>query len=235
MAFKLIGTRGQTLADGDASPSDATLNTNAIVIPGSGSQEAGEYYIDDGTNIDEIKVCGLKDNRYVFCVSFDAATGIEPQLEAWDDTSLTTADLPILGSGTPDNSMIYAITTTYATPGVADWSAESGVVRLAGSNVLQLHADIDNQRGGAGPLTGAEDLYFNLAIVIPTGTSPLTNYPVFVIRYDRIATTTVVLRYNTTTEAGTGEDYNSSPTNYATITTGTPAISSLIRIKGVIA
>lgn len=107
------------------------------------------------------KVIGMSENkRYVFGFSFDGATATEPQLEAWDDATHTTAIKNVLGVGTPANSMVKAVCTTYALPG-GGWA---GVSLAGASNVLLLN-------GGLGAISFAGELYSNIKIVLPANYS----------------------------------------------------------------
>ena len=102
-------------------------------------------------------IVGMSENkRYVFCFSLDGATATEPQLEAWDDDDHDSSDKHVLGNGTPANSMIKAVCTTDALPGVG-WA---GTAIAGASNVVLLNA-------GNGALGVAKDLYANIKIVIP--------------------------------------------------------------------
>lgn len=120
------------------------------------------------------KVKGMGENkRYSFCFSFDGATATEPRLEAWDDDTHTTADMNVLGLGTPANSFLKAICTTAALPG-ALWT---GTPIAGASNYVLLNA-------GLGALSVAKDLYVNMKIVIPTAyVTPAAETFVTSIRY----------------------------------------------------
>lgn len=110
-------------------------------------------------------VKGMSENkRYVFAFSFDGATATEPQLEAWDDENHNSTDKNVLGAGTPADSMVKAVCTTNALPGV-DWAGNA----IAGSDsarVLNLNAG----SGALGSVPSAQttqELYANIKIVIP--------------------------------------------------------------------
>ena len=116
--------------------------------------------------------------RYVFCFSFDGATATEPQLEAWDDATHTTANVNVLGLGIAANSFVKAVCTTSTLPGT-NWAGAS----IAGaSNVLLLNAG-----GGALSTPGSglsNDLYANIKIVIPANySSPAAETFIFTVRY----------------------------------------------------
>jgi hypothetical protein len=119
----------------------------------------GSYYTHE--------VLGMGDNKqYVFDFSFDGATATEPLLEAWDDATHITVNAHVLGNGTPANSMVKAIATTYALPG-ALWA---GIPIAGSSNKLELN----DGNGALDPLATGEtshEIYANIKIVIPA------NYP----------------------------------------------------------
>ena len=124
-------------------------------------------------------IMGMGQNaRYVFCFSFDGPTATEPQLEAWDDATHTTANTNVLGLGTAINSFVKAVCTTVSLPGT-NWS---GAPIAGASNVLLLNA-------GAGALSTpgsglSNDLYANIKIVIPANySSPAAETFVFTVRY----------------------------------------------------
>lgn len=132
----------------------------------------GSYYTHEAVGMGENK-------QYVFDFSFDGATATEPQLEAWDDDTHTTASAHVLGNGTPANSMVKAVATTYALPG-ASWA---GTPIAGNSNVLELNAG-----GGAlDPLATGEishELYANIKIVIPASyPTPAVEQFVLTVRY----------------------------------------------------
>ena len=122
------------------------------------------------------EVIGMGANaRYVFCFAFDGATATEPQLEAWDDDTMTTTNKNVLGAGVPADSMVKAVCTTVSLPGT-NWVG----VAIAGSGatrVVPLNA-------GAGALVGAGELYANVKIVIPANyATPAIETFSLVVRY----------------------------------------------------
>ena len=125
-------------------------------------------------------VNGMAGNhKYAFMFSFDGATATEPQLEAWDDATHTTANKNVLGLGTALNSFVKGICTTNILPG-AGWA---GAPLAGASNVLLLNGG--NGAIGALP-SGAvtQELYANLKIVIPGGYStPAAESFVLTARY----------------------------------------------------
>jgi len=156
------------------SPTNAQLNEAATIIQGT-DVEITYCFLDDVSSAEKLHAvigAGSDDDRYVFCLSFDGATATEPTLEAWDDITHATANMHVLGYGTPANSMIHAICTTDATPGSA-WAGTN----LAGANTVLLNA-------GNGALSVAKDLYANIYIKVPASyATPETSNPVLTVRY----------------------------------------------------
>jgi len=176
---RLIFSAGSTaVADGQASPSDTQLNSaGTLLYTGHPEITVDKYFLDDNNAgiLKEIHNMGEGNYRYVIGCSFDGATASEPRLEVWDDADLDSVDNVSLGSGTPANSFFRGITTTDALPG-ASWSGS----RLAGSSdgyFLFL-----NNLNGA--LSGADVLYFQMKIVIPsTQITAFSNQNVMVVKF----------------------------------------------------
>jgi hypothetical protein len=145
-------------------PTSDELNEHAVIIEDDANKTVPEclimdYSYDWGGSYYTHLVIGMGLNkRYVYCFSFDGATAIEPQLEAWDDDTHTTTVKHVLGAGVPANSMIKAVCTTGALPG-ASWVGTA----IAGSN----SARVVKLNDGNGALTIAKHLYANMKIVIP--------------------------------------------------------------------
>ena len=96
---------------------------------------------------------GNENKRYVVCFSFDSGVSSEPVLEAWDDSTIDTANSKCLGEGTPADSWFRGVLTTDGLPG-ADWTG----VTLAGDTsgyFLWLNAQ-------AGAFIVAKDIYVNI-------------------------------------------------------------------------
>ena len=109
------------------------------------------------------QVMGMGGNyAYVFAFKFDNVTVTEPQLEAWDDATLTTTNNNVLGAGTPANSMVKAICTTGGLPG-ANWVG-TAIAGNGATRVVPLNS-------GLGALNYGETLYANIKIVIPANYS----------------------------------------------------------------
>lgn len=163
------------VSDGDVIPSETLLNRYAVQLDAVNPVNVPKYFLSDYSSgiLRDIFLAGNQNKRYVFDAHFDGVTASEPQLEAWDDSSMSSALIPALGGGTPSLSWYKAVSTKSGLPGV-NWTG----TQLAGaSNVLLLN-------GGAGALTGAAHLYFNFKIVIPGGyTTPGLHTPMLVITY----------------------------------------------------
>ena len=124
----------------------------------------------------EIFLAGSQDTINVINFSFDGPTVTEPTLESYDDNTHSSANLLVLGNGTPTDSMIRAVLTD---PGVSPGVSWVGIP-IAGSslpNILELNA-------GGGGLGGATEIYVNLKVVVPASfPTPFSETPVLTVRY----------------------------------------------------
>lgn len=150
--------------------SDVTVD-KCMVMDYSHSYDTGKY---------TLLVIGMGENkRYVFSFAFDDETATEPQLEAWDDDTHTSATLNVLGDGTPADSMVKAVCTTAGSPG-ASWVGTP----IAGSSDVVL---LNNGAGGLGSVPSGQttqDLFANIKIVIPSAYStPASEQFVLTVRY----------------------------------------------------
>jgi hypothetical protein len=177
---KLIWSAGGTAAviDGADTPNTAELDEAATII-GSVDTEIDKLFLldfsDVGLELKLVDLAGSGDNQHVICLEFDAATASEPRLESFDDNGHVTANLNVLGAGTPADSMVKGVLTTAVTPGLA-WVGTPIAGSLA-PNVLELN-------GGGGALLVATDVYVNLKVLIPASFSvPFSESPVITIRY----------------------------------------------------
>lgn len=176
---RLIFSGGSTeVDDGEDLPTDSELISAGVQITGS-QIIVDRYFLEDisDTELKEIFNMGNQDKRYTLAFEFDAETASEPVLEVYDDDNLNTITSTFLGGGTPSSSFLRGITTTSGSPG-SNWI--SGATRMAGSgsgNFLYL-----NDQNGA--LTGASNLYCNLAVVVPASqTAGLSAEPVLVVKW----------------------------------------------------
>jgi len=173
----LIFTNGSTaVADGEPIPSESELNSAGVLLTGT-EQVVPKYFLADISDdeLKEIFNMGNQNKRYVMAFDFDGATASEPVLELWDDSDLDSIANVSLGEGVASSSWWRGITTTDALPG-ADWVGN----RLAGSSTG--HFLWLNDESGA--LSGADTLYCNLKIVIPsTATVAGNEQPVLVCKF----------------------------------------------------
>jgi len=142
-------------------PTPTELNENAAIIDESNPVTVAkcllmDYSHDVGGAYYTHLIKGMGENkRYVFCFSFDGVTATIPRLEAWDDSTHTTAVKHVLGEGVPANSFVKVVRTTSSLPG-AGWAGTP----IAGADD---YVELDNA-----VLSAAKDLYANIKIVIPT-------------------------------------------------------------------
>jgi hypothetical protein len=168
---------GGGVSDGDALPTTTLLNRYAVQLDAVNPVTVPKYFLADASDglLKEVYLAGNQNKRYVFAASFTGATATEPQLEAWDNSSMDSYAIPALGTGIPNSSWYKAITTTLGLPG-ANWVG-TPLAGAGGSNILLLN-------NGSGALTGATILYFNFKIVIPGGyTTPGVHTPILAIVY----------------------------------------------------
>jgi len=178
-ADKLIFSKGGPgVADGDDTPTSPELDGAASIIAATDVQVDKALLLDfsdTGNELKEIDLFGNGDDQFVFNLSFDNPTAAEPTLEAYDTNAHATADINVLGGGTPANSMLRAVLTTGGSPG-ASWT---GTPISGGSlpNVLELN-------GGGGAFGAAAEVYINLQIVIPASFgTPFSETPVITTRF----------------------------------------------------
>ena len=175
--YLILLTNGSTsVADGQPIPSTTLLNQAGVVLTGV-AQVCSKYFLaDDSANLLKlIHNMGAGNKRYVMAFDFDAETASEPVLEAWDDTTMLTANDVVLGAGTPSSSWITGITTTAALPGVG-WVGS----RLAGGTAGHFL----NLNNGNGALVAPKTLYAQLKVTIPaTEISGGNEQPILVVKY----------------------------------------------------
>jgi hypothetical protein len=156
-------------------PTPQQLNSAGILI-GTADVEVPHLFLADAGefgSLKEIHLAGNNENRFVFCVAFDAGTNSEPILELWDNLDLNSIDLYSLGSGVANKSFFRGKRTTDGLPGTP-------TDRLAGSS--ETHFLWLKNGKGLG-LTGAEDLYFNLRITVPPTATAAGEIPIIAIKY----------------------------------------------------
>lgn len=157
-----------TFLDSQQQDGDALTDPKyPAIIPGAGNLEVPKTFVEDASlggagEYNQAPLAGSDqggqsggNTRYVFAIYFDGATATVPYLEAWDNTLHLTGNDSFLGSGTPANSTLRAVTTTNAVPGATNW----------GGTPIATQSDRISLDTGA--LGGAKNLYFNIRQVIP--------------------------------------------------------------------
>ena len=174
--YLVFSAGSDTIADGEAIPSQAALAQAGVVLNGA-EQIVDKYFLADisDNELKEIDLMGNTTGRYVMAFYFDGATGSEPVLELWDDENLNTIAGITLGAGTPSNSWWRGIQTTDSPPS-ASWTGS----HLAGSG-SGYFIELNN---GSGALSGAGTLYCNLKVVIPsTADTGINATPKLVVKF----------------------------------------------------
>ena len=120
----------------------------------------------------KVPLAGCHNYRYVFAVYIGGSITSKLYLEAWDDSTHTTTNLPVL-LGTISNgnvSLIKAKTTTYDYPGDlwAGTPLRGYESRVELSNVSSVTDTV---------------LYFNIYVEIPSDCETFVNIPVLSLRY----------------------------------------------------
>jgi len=167
-----------SVADGMPIPSESQLNQAGLLLIEPRIEQTIEKYFlanSDANLLRQIHNMGAGNKRYVFACDFSAETVSEPIFEIWDNEDLDSIDNTALGAGTPSSSWYRGICTTDALPGVG-WTGS----RLAGSSDgYFLFLNSEN-----GALSGADTLYLQLKIVIPSiQINSLLTTPVFAVKY----------------------------------------------------
>ena len=160
----------------DTSDQDPNTSKSVFSIPESGSQEPPRTFVNNylESRWDRIFLAGSNANQggggnyqHVCGFYIDGTTSQAPQLECWDSTSHSTYNLEVLGSGTPANSLIRAISTTDALPG-DEW-AGTPLAGDGGANSITLTT---------GAIASSQMVYFNLRLLIPSTANPFAESPV---------------------------------------------------------
>ena len=165
----------------DTDDLDANTSKSVVSIPESGSQEAPRTFVDNykesrwdriwlaGSNADQ---GGGGNYRYSLGFYIDGTTSSAPVLQAWDSTSHSSYNLQVLGSGTPNNSMIRAISTTNGVPG-NEW-AGTPLAGDGGANTVTLTT---------GAVGSSQMVYFNLRLLIPSTATAFSEEPVLTLYF----------------------------------------------------
>ncbi|HUW49232.1 MAG TPA: hypothetical protein VMW36_10860 [Patescibacteria group bacterium] len=178
--WKVFDALNDKIAFTGASLTDEAVNTtpkDIFAIPESGSQEVSRQFVNDydagqwdrvwlaGSDADQ---GGGGNTRYVYGAYVDGTTASAPVLQAWDSTTQSTYNLEVLGSGTPSNSMLRAVGTTYGHPG-SEWA---GTPIAGGSNTVALDSTA---------LDSAKMVYWNMRMLVPSTSGSFATEPVLVI------------------------------------------------------
>jgi len=159
----IFSAGSDVVKDGEPIPTQAQLISAGVVITGA-ELIVPKYFLQDisESELKEIFNMGNQDKRYVLAFDFDGATASEPVLEVWDDTDMDSIDEVTLGEGSASLSWWRGITTTDGLPG-SNWTGS----RLAGSG-SGYFLFLNNENGA---LAGADTLYCQLKIIIPSTAS----------------------------------------------------------------
>ena len=161
----------------DTDNDDLTTSKSVAIIPGvgSGPREAPKIFINKyieskwkriwlgGSNANE---GGGGNYRYAMGFYIDGTTTSAPILQAWDSTAHVNAQLEVLGSGTPANSMIRAVSTTDTTAG--DQWAGTPIAGDGFANTITLNSTA---------LGAPQMVYFNVRLLIPETATPFAEGP----------------------------------------------------------
>lgn len=172
---------GGGIDDVDKGMGDLTLASgtrSATIRPSSAAYVIPYTYVESGANMYRVPLCGQNTGRYVFGVSIAGTMNSDLYLEAWDDNTFSTYNLPVL-SGTANSSYesyVNAIRTTHQEPQTMDWDGgDAGAAYLRGQSD---RVGLDNSSS----ITDKE-VYFNIYIKLETDTQTFHNTPILGFRY----------------------------------------------------
>ena len=158
---------------------DPTSSKDVFVIPESGSKEVPRQFIKDysETKWDRVWLGGSDADsggggnyQFAYGAFIDGTSASAPVLQAWDSTAHDTINLSVLGSGTPANSMLRAVSTRYSAPG-ASWSG-TPLAGDGGSNTVALDTTA---------ITAPQMIYWNMRLLVPSDASPFAAAPILSI------------------------------------------------------
>ena len=161
-----------TLASGTRSPT-IRPSVTSYVIPYT--------YVESGSIMYMVPLAGHNTNRYIFGVLVSGTIDGNMYLEAWDDITFSTTDLPVI-SGTANSgyeSYVNAIRTTdQSPPWSPGWDGDS-------TGGAYLRGQADRVGLGAPPVTEITNtvLYYNIYIRLQTDSPTFHNTPVLGFRY----------------------------------------------------
>jgi len=160
-----------------AVPTVASGTRDATIKPSVASYVIPQTYVEDGSLMYNVPLCGYNANRYCMGLYVDGSTASEIYLEAWDDDSFSTTTSEVLqGSANSSNeSYINAIRTTGGAPAPTWNGSSTGAAYLRGSSDrvgLKNASSVSN-----------ECLFYNIYVRLETDASTFHNNCVLSVRY----------------------------------------------------
>jgi len=165
---------GGGIEDMSSSGTYVSGTRSATIRPEFGSTVVPYTFIEYDDYMYGVPLAGCHNYKHVFAIYIGGSITSKLYLEAWDDSTHTTTNLPVL-SGTLSNggvSFIKAKTTTYDYPGdfwhTSATSLRGYSDRIELSNVSSVSDTV---------------LYFNICIEIQHDSSTFVSTPVLSLRY----------------------------------------------------
>jgi len=176
---KLIFTGGGIDDSILTTPTCASGTRSPTIRPSSGSYIIPETYVESTILMYHCPLPGQNANRYCMCVNVSGTASSILYLEAWDDNTLSTTNLPVLqGSAANGNeSYVNAITTTNGAPDPVWTGGSANAAYLRGSTTGKRIA-LDT----GSPITD-KTLYYSIYIRLYDDSSTFHNTPVLAARY----------------------------------------------------
>jgi len=177
---KLIFTGGGISDDVLTIPTCASGTRSATIRPSGSSYVIPETYVEDFTLMTHIPLVGHNANRYCMCVYVNGTATSDVYCEAWDDSTLSTTNLPVLQGSANSSNMSYvnAIRTTDQDTPIYPWNGGSGSYGAAYLRGTTYRTPL----AGTSTVTD-QALYFNIYIRLETDSSTFHNVPVLAFRY----------------------------------------------------
>ncbi len=157
-------------------PTCASGTRDATIRPSVSSYVIPQTYVESDLMYN-IPLVGYNDSRYCLGVYVDGTMNSDLYLEAFDDVSFSTTNLPVLqGSANSSNqSYINAVRTTDGAPS-STWNGDStGAAYLRGTS---SRVALDNSS-----FITDKAVYFNIYIRLEVDSSTFSNQPVLAFRY----------------------------------------------------
>lgn len=176
---KIIFTGGGIQDSALTEPTCASGTRSPTIRPSVTSYVIPKTYVETSSLMYHIPLVGYTANRYCMGVCVSGTIASDLFLEAWDDNSFSTTNLPVLqGSANSGNeSYVNAIRTTgSAPPWHPGWSGgDAGAAYLCGQ--------VDRVALKSSTPIVDETLYFNVYIRLETDSSTFHNTPVMGFRF----------------------------------------------------